>query len=350
MVADNLQIHFLSAYPASCLVRGRDGRPKTMKYGGAVRARVSSASLKRAVRTSDLFVERFEKNGHLGTRTRRVGEMIVERLCGQEGLDEEKVRAAMEPALAGFGKVDAAKPGNIRQLAFISPEEIERAAAAVRAAVAGGTLVERAIMLGSSVGAVDIALFGRMLADEAVTVRMTAAADVAHPFTVGKADVEADFYVAVDDRGVDADEVASGFMGDAFFTSGLFYGYARVDMNQLAENLDGKADLAAAAAGALIEALGTVSPAGKRASFGTHGRAAWMMVERGSSTPVSLATAFLRPVNDEDQLGEAIKRAAALAEGFDRAYGTSWNRRSINVLAGQGTMAELVELAAPGNG
>lgn len=230
-MADNLQIHFLSAYPASCLVRGRDGRPKTMRYGGAVRARVSSASLKRAIRTSDLFAERFGKDGHLGTRTRRIGEMIVERLCKVEGLDEGKVRAVMDPALAGFGKVDAAKPGTIRQLAFIAPEEIERAAAAVRAAVAGGTAVEREIMLASAVRAVDIGLFGRMLADETVTVRMTAAADVAHPFTVGKAEVEADFYVAVDDRGVDADEVASGFMGDAFFTSGLFYGYARVDMD-----------------------------------------------------------------------------------------------------------------------
>lgn len=65
---------------------------------------------------------------------------------------------------------------------------------------------------------------------------------------------------------------------------------------------------------------------------------------------MSLATAFLRPISDEDQFGEAVKRATAIAEGFDRAYGTSWNRRSMNVLAGRGTIAELVSLAAPVGG
>ncbi|MDJ0390905.1 type I-E CRISPR-associated protein Cas7/Cse4/CasC [Roseomonas sp. E05] len=347
-MADNLQIHFLAAYPASCLVRGRDGRPKTMRYGGAVRARVSSASLKRAVRTSDLFLDRFAAGGQLGVRTRRIGEMIVERLCAGEDLDEAKVSAAMAPAVAGFGKLDPEKPGNIRQLAFISPEELHQAVDAVRKAVASGTAIEREILLQPTVRAVDVGLFGRMLADEAETVRMTAAADVAHPFTVGKAEVEADFYVAVDDRGVDAEEVASGFMGDAFFTSGLFYGYARVDMEQLARNLGGDTDLAAQAAAALVEALGTVSPAGKRAGFGSHSRAAWMMVERGASTPVSLATAFLNPITKEDQLAEASKRATQLAEGFDRAYGTKWERRTMDVLGGQGSMADLAALAAAG--
>lgn len=349
-MTDNLQIHFLTAYPASCLVRGRDGRPKTMRYGGVTRARVSSAAIKRAVRTSDLFLEKFKAGGHLGTRTRRVGEMIIERLCEQEHLDKAKVSAAMAPALAGFGKPDPEKPGNIRQLAFISPEEVEAAAAAVRNAVLNGTEIERTILLRDTVRAVDIAMFGRMLADESETVRMTAAADVAHPFTVGKAEVEADFYVAVDDRGVEAEEVASGFMGDAFFTSGLFYGYARVDMGQLARNLGDNKELAADAARAFIEALGTVSPSARRAGFGTHSRPAWMMVERGSSAPVSLATAFLRPVTDEDQLDKAIRQAVALAEGFDKAYGTRWQRRTMDVMGGKGSMAGLVELAAPLNG
>jgi hypothetical protein len=28
----SIQIHFLTAYPASCLVRGVDGRPKTLMW------------------------------------------------------------------------------------------------------------------------------------------------------------------------------------------------------------------------------------------------------------------------------------------------------------------------------
>ena len=233
----------------------------------------------------------------------------------------------MIPVLAGFGKVDDARPGYIKQLVFVSPEEISSAIDIVRDAMKNDTIIENGLRLADTVHAVDVALFGRMLADASETLRMTAAADVAHPFSVGKAIVEADFYVAIDDRAVTANEAASSFLGDAFFTSGLFYGYACVNMDQLTRNLDGDRELAAQAAAAFVEAIPTVSPAGKRAAFGTHAKAPWMMVERGTGQPTSLAAAFLRPVTSDDHLATATERAKSLAKGFDRAYGTKWERR-----------------------
>ena len=50
-----IQLHLLTSYPPSNLNRDDLGRPKTAIMGGKTRLRVSSQSLKRAWRTSDLF-------------------------------------------------------------------------------------------------------------------------------------------------------------------------------------------------------------------------------------------------------------------------------------------------------
>lgn len=346
-MADCIQIHTLKPYSASCLVRGRDGRPKTMMYGGVERGRISSASLKRAIRTSDIFEIAFKEGGNLGTRSRRVGDAIIDKLVSEEKLDEVRVREFMKPVLAGFGKLDDEKPGYIRQLAFYSPEEMEQAIDLVREAVRTSSAVDAndKRRLANTVRAVDVALFGRMLTGADETIRMTAAVDVMHPFTVGKAVVEADFYVAIDDRALDDEEVASGFMGDAFFTSGLFYGYQRIDMVQLKANLGGDEDLAERAAAAFINAVAIVSPAGKRASFGSHSIAPWMMVERGTAASTSLAAAFLRPVFTDDHLTEAKQRLVSLAQGFETAYNVTWNRRIMDVMTNEGTLDSLAAIA-----
>lgn len=345
MPQDSIQVHFLTAYPASCLVRGDDGRPKTMTYGGVERARISSAALKRAVRVSDAFQKRFENK--LGTRTRRIGSLVADKLTKegrQEGDVQRAVAEVLEKVLGDFGKRDPESPGSIRQLAFIAPEEVEALATVVRDVLGGKPIPAEAPILRAKVRAVDVALFGRMFAEQ-TKLRMIAAAEVAHPFTVGRASIEADFYVAVDDKEAEGQETAGGFLSEHFFTAGLFYGYARVDMRQLAANLDGDAALAADAAAAFIEGLTTVSPNGKRASYGTHALASWAMVERGSAPPTSLAAAFLKPVTGADPLAEAGDRAVKLAAAFDRAYGSSWQRRVLDVAAGTGTLAELSALA-----
>ena len=50
-----LQLHLLTAYPPSNLNRDDLGRPKTAVMGGALRLRISSQSLKRAWRASEVF-------------------------------------------------------------------------------------------------------------------------------------------------------------------------------------------------------------------------------------------------------------------------------------------------------
>src|SRR5699024_6610446 len=54
-MSDFIQLHVLTAYPPANLNRDDLGRPKTAIMGGAKRLRVSSQSLKRTWRVSDVF-------------------------------------------------------------------------------------------------------------------------------------------------------------------------------------------------------------------------------------------------------------------------------------------------------
>lgn len=67
-----IQLHVLTSYPPSNLNRDDMGRPKTAVMGGVNRLRVSSQSLKRAWRTSDVFAEALGGEWK-GTRTKRMG-------------------------------------------------------------------------------------------------------------------------------------------------------------------------------------------------------------------------------------------------------------------------------------
>lgn len=302
------------------------GMPKSMMYGGAPRGRVSSAALKRAVRVSDEFQEALK--GNLGTRTQRLGIEVDKILAEQTDLDEARRREVARKVAGMFGKLKREtdeNPLETEQLAFISPEEME-AAKHLALKLAAGEFDEdeakKALsdLIQGAVKAVDIALFGRMFADRS-EMRMTAAAQVAHPFTVGRAETELDYYVAVDDLNDRSEDAGSAFIGEQGFLSGLFYGYANINKDLLIENLGGDADLADRAIAAFVRGLATVSPKGKVSSFGSYAYASYVRIERGSATPRSLAAAFLKPVDNRDQLDDAIAALDKTAAGFARVYG-----------------------------
>ena len=69
-MSEFIQLHMLVSYPPSNLNRDDLGRPKTAVMGGTQRLRISSQSLKRAWRTSDIFSKSLE--GHIGIRTKAV--------------------------------------------------------------------------------------------------------------------------------------------------------------------------------------------------------------------------------------------------------------------------------------
>ena len=338
-----IQIHYITPYPASCLVRDDAGRPKTANIGGVTRGRVSKAAVCRAVRLSDAFAGALD--GALAVRTRRIGEIVAERLAAE--MDAEAAKAAAKLIVPAFGKADTDTPLRTNQVAFIAGHEVDAAVEIARRAAQGHepTPEELSGLWNGQVRAVDVALFGRMLAQNNETRKVTAAVSMAHPFTVSAAPVEMDFYVAMDDRQEDQDEAGAGFTGHQGFVSGPFYGFASFDVRQAIENLGGDVDLASRGFAAFLKALLTVSPSGKQASFGSLSRAHWAMIEMGDTTPRTLAGAFFAPVRGENQIADAARLATALAEESDRTYGESLDRKSFDMLAGKGTLADLVSAA-----
>ncbi len=327
-----IQLHLLTSYPPSNLNRDDTGRPKTAILGNAQRLRVSSQSLKRAWRTSEAFEQALA--GQLGTRTKRLGHEVFAALVAG-GIAEKSAREWTRAVAAVFGKSKSEKKAEnnadleIEQLAHISPDE----RAAVDALVAA--LIERKEkpseaelkLLTLPRRAVDIALFGRMLADSP-EYNMEAAAQVAHAITVHQASVEDDYFTAVDD--LNQRDPGAAHLGERGYGAGLFYLYLCIDRELLAKNLGGDAALTERALRALIKAVITVSPIGMQNSFASRAYASFVLAEKGAQQPRSLAQAFLKPVRargDDSELQLAVSALDARVKNFDAVYGACADAR-----------------------
>ena len=348
-MTDFLQLHLLTAYGPSNLNRDDTGRPKSVVFGGVPRLRVSSQSLKRAWRTSDVFAEKLD--GHLAARTQRLGKDVFERLV-EGGLEVDKALNVARDIAGAFGKIKSERdkdPAFIEQLAFISPEEREKAFALADRAL-GGEAVEAPMadsLLHKVDTAADIAMFGRMLADNPKFNR-EAAVQVAHALTTHRAIAEDDYYTAVDDLKSrdEPEDAGAGFVGVQEFGAGVFYLYVCVDRGLLLRNLDNTQSVHDASLAALVEAAATVAPGGKQSSFASRARAFYALAEKGSGQPRSLAAAFLKPVTGQNQGGQSIDSLEDFRDRLDAAYGScSDGRYTMNVEKGEGTMQDLIAFA-----
>ena len=196
-----------------------------------------------------------------GTRTQRLGEEILDYLTGKGMATDIATQGARSIATV-FGKPKDLKdknPTHIEQLASVSPEERKAALALADRLLAGQTLPAESKNLVPEVlrqadTATDIAMFGRMLADNPDYNR-EAAVQVAHAITTHRVEVEDDFYTAVDDLKKPSEDAGAGFIGELGFGSGVFYLYACMDCDLLEKNLGGDKSLAAIAIAALVEGL-----------------------------------------------------------------------------------------------
>lgn len=357
-----IQLHYLTTYPPSNPNRDDQGRPKTAEYGGVRRLRLSSQSIKRAARLSEVMQTGLE--GHMGERTKRLGDDVRSHLLGK-GTDDAAATRIAETIAGVFGKLDKpdrpksgskkdqqpADPAHvrIRQLAFVSPDERAAALAWAERMLDGEDAPDDLTkqVLQKTDTAVDIAMFGRMLADtDKHGFNRDAAVQVAHAITTHKAVVEDDWYTAVDDlkKPTEGDDAGAGHIGEAGFGSGVYYLYVCINTALLAHNLSGDRALAAKAAEAATEAFATATPSGKRNSYGHHARAGYLRAEAGDVQPRSLAAAFLRPVRGDDLMAASVEVLEAMAAKFDHAYGPQASACSVmHVEAGAGDLRTVQE-------
>ena len=355
-MADFLQLHLLTVYGPSNLNRDDTGRPKSVVFGGVPRLRISSQSLKRAWRTSDVFTSKLA--GHLADRTQRLGKDVLDRLV-EGGMDADQATKVARDIAGVFGKIkkeESDQPTFIEQLAFVSPEErarafelADKALAQTRAEEAEEEVAKSSLedLLRKTDTAADIAMFGRMLADSPKFNR-EAAVQVAHAITTHRAIAEDDYYTAVDDlkSREEPDDAGAGFVGVQEFGAGVFYLYVCVNRDLLLSNLDDARSVRDASLAALAQAAATVAPRGKQASFASHARAIHALAEKGSAQPRSLAAAFLKPVHGADQATRSVQALEEFRDRLDTAYGPcAAERYTVNVEQGTGTMRELIEFA-----
>ncbi|MCO7231766.1 MULTISPECIES: type I-E CRISPR-associated protein Cas7/Cse4/CasC [unclassified Cobetia] len=321
-----IQLHLLTSYPPANLNRDDLGRPKTAIMGGAKRLRVSSQSLKRTWRTSALFEEALGQ--HRGQRTKRVGiEAHISLL--EKGVKEKDAKAWATEIAKVFGDV-AKNELATSQLVHIGPEEQAAVDALIETLAAENRAPDKADLdlLRHKPAAADIALFGRMLA-AVPAYNVEAACQVAHAITVHAAEVEDDYFTAVDDLNTGDEHRGAAHVGEAGFGAGLFYTYICIDRRQLVDNLQDNSELAERAIAALVEAAVRTSPKGKQNSFGSRAHASYVLAEQGDQMPRSLSAAFLRPIAGQDQSLEAIARLERQAKAFDTAYGPGAERRFV---------------------
>lgn len=328
-----IQLHLLTFAPPANLNRDDTGAPKTAIIGGKPRLRLSSQSLKRAWRTSEIFQTRLQ--GHLGERTQRFGKALFDHLIGL-GHPEELAQKTAREVAAVFGKIKPEADKNplfTEQLAFISAAERADAFRLAERLAAGEALDDQKKIVGEILKradtAADIAMFGRMFADHPDFNR-EAAVQVAHAFTTHAVTVEDDYYTAVDDLNSGEENVGAGFVGEAGFGSGLFYLYICIDVDLLKDNLSGDEELAKAALAALVEAAAKIAPNGKQASFASRMRTSYILAEKGSEQPRSLAGAFAVAANPAKAEQDSREKLDKLRKGFARVYGEG-DLRSLEV-------------------
>lgn len=347
-----IQLHILTAYPPSNLNRDDLGRPKSAMVGGVTRLRVSSQSLKRAWRTSELFKTGLQQ--HLGVRTKEMGIKVFEALTAKD-VSEKAAREWAKAIAAVFGKLKSDKKSeknedlHIEQLAHFGPEEQAAIERLVDELAAGNTAPtdEQLALLRMPEQAVDIALFGRMLAANPA-FNVEAAAQVAHAFTVNKASVQDDYFTAVDDLNKGDEDRGAAHIGETGFGSGVYYLYLCINRELLDKNLGSEADpekakaLRNRALEALVEAACKVSPTGKQNSFASRCWASYVLAEKGDEQPRSLSVAFLKPVSSQDEqdlMLTAIRRVHERRDGMDAMYGPQCADQRLSV---DGNYAEAV--------
>jgi len=345
-----IQLHLLTAYPPANLNRDDQGSPKTAKMGGYDRLRVSSQCLKRTWRTSDLFQSAM--GSHLGTRTKLLGiEIFNQFIAGgikeKEAKEWTKLIAGVFGALKKADKNDPLAELEIEQLVHVSPTELQSIKSLTEKLITEQRAPEKdeLNLLRLREQAVDIALFGRMLASSPA-YNIEAACQVAHAISVHPVTIEDDYFTAVDDLNNGLEDMGAAHIGETRFAAGLFYAYICINRELLIKNLDGNEELANKAIRALTEAAVKVAPEGKQNSFASRAYASYVLAEQGDQQPRSLSAAYLKPINhgNEDYIADSIKSLIEQRDSFDAVYGDCYDGKyELSVPQRQGTLAGLLD-------
>ena len=318
-----VDVHIIQNLPPSNVNRDDSGSPKSAVYGGVPRLRVSSQSWKRATRA--YFGHHLDRSD-LGTRTKRVVELLAAEIARQaEDLSSQaqalaesvfttaKIKLAAPRAKKGE---EADKTLESTYLLFLSYRQIAALAElAIRATREETALDKKAVKtVFTSDNSVDVALFGRMVADDA-DLNVDTTCQVAHAISTHAAQNEYDFFTAVDDvkAASAAEDAGAGMMGTIEFSSATVYRYATVNVDMLRENLgDDEATLRALTT--FVEGFVRSMPTGKQNTFANRTLPDTVVVTIREDQPINLVGAFEAPVPEDRREGYVTRSVRRLVE------------------------------------
>ncbi len=345
-----IEIHALQNFAPSNLNRDDTGAPKDAFFGGARRARVSSQCLKRSIRQHflGLVQQKVLTKDDIAVRTKRVWDAISSALI-EKGRSEIEAKEKARLALAAI-ELSVKDDGKSEYLLFLGQREISNIANTIdekwdsitasessapteskkpgkakkQAAQSADPELKKSLEKILNGGkALDVALFGRMLADMPEK-NQNAACQVAHAISTHAIEREFDFYTAVDDRKPE-DTAGADMMGTVEFNSACFYRYAVVDWEKLVANLEQDAELARKGLHAFLEGFVIAEPTGKQNTFAAHNPPEFVVISvRRNTSPRNLANAFEIPVRvrkDESLTRKSAEELARKATALQSAFG-----------------------------
>lgn len=294
-----LDVHVIQTLPPSNINRDDTGSPKTAQYGGVRRARVSSQSWKRAIR--EYFKENSEAN-NIGIRSLDIVRYVADQIQKiDESIDtDEAIKMANEILNKAGVKT---KDNKAKALFFLGKSQ---AVGLAKAAIEGNTDKKELQEILKSNPAIDIALFGRMVADDPF-LNEDASCQVAHAISTHAVQTEFDFFTASDDLAPE-DNAGAGMLGTIEFNSSTVYRYANIAIHELINQL-GEKEATINTAKLFIEAFANSLPTGKVNTFGNQTLPKFILVTLRDDRPVNLVTAYEEPVySTKGYVKESIDR------------------------------------------
>lgn len=304
-----LDIHAIQTLPPSNINRDDTGSPKTALYGGVRRARVSSQAWKRAIRK---YFNDFGEQSNVGIRTLRIVRYVADKIQEEDPAISDKEAMDLAEKTLNAAKIST-KDQKAKALFFMGDLQAKNLA---KAAIEGISDKQALQAILKSNPAVDIALFGRMVADDP-SLNEDASSQVAHAISTHGVDTEFDFYTAMDDLS-EEDSAGAGMLGTIEFNSSTLYRYANVSLHEFIRQV-GNVESAALSMELFAEAFANSLPTGKINSYANTTLPQLLLIVLREDRPVNLVSAFEKPVKDgEGYVEETMKRLGKELENTQR--------------------------------
>ena len=299
-----LDMHIIQTLPPSNINRDDTGSPKTALYGGVRRARVSSQSWKAAMRN---YFKECGEVANVGVRTKDIVSYVAKKIIEIDStiLEKEAMDRAAEAIERAGIKLKDNKDKSVKEakaLFFLGENQardIARIAAEAEVDAKGKLVLDKDSLqkvLNDNV-AIDIALFGRMVADDP-SLNEDASSQVAHAISTHGVQTEFDYFTAADDLSPE-DNAGAGMIGNIEYNSSTLYRYANIAIHEFLYQLKDRGSMINATK-LFVEAFAKSLPTGKINTFANQTLPSILVVNLREDRPVSLVSAFESPVKPEE--------------------------------------------------